>query len=51
MAAKRVSISSCSVEGKVPFLIGVGGGTASGKVISFSAVVCHYVVVFNLTFL
>lgn len=31
MAAKRVSISSCSVEGKVPFLIGVGGGTASGK--------------------
>lgn len=39
MAAKRVSISSCSVEGKVPFLIGVAGGTASGKVISFSSVV------------
>lgn len=34
MAAKRVSISSNSVEGKVPFLIGVAGGTASGKVSS-----------------
>lgn len=32
MAAKRVSISSSSIEGKVPFLIGVAGGTASGKV-------------------
>lgn len=31
MAAKRVSISSSS-QVKVPFLIGVAGGTASGKV-------------------
>lgn len=32
MAAKRVSISSSSCDAKVPFLIGVAGGTASGKV-------------------
>ncbi len=31
MAAKRLSVNS-SIEFKVPFLIGVAGGTASGKV-------------------
>lgn len=35
MAAKRVSISSSS-DAKIPFLIGVAGGTASGKVSGYA---------------
>lgn len=45
--ANAVSKMNGSSDTKTPFLIGVGGGTASGKVsqkwLNYSTVICNYV--------